>query len=788
MHLKSSIILIVITFFFSLNLFGQLVNPEQPQTLIIAGMTVTGNKYSDAETILTLSGLRVGDQITLPSDQKLQTAMRSLWQRRQFSHIDIVVDRISPVGVFLEIKVEEFPRLNQINIENNKEISEKDIKESIKKVRGDIVTNYDIHIAESSVKQLYNKKGMSFAEAKGELVWTESANYVDMNFWIEEGSRFKIASIVFDGNENFSDSKLRGALKETKRKTIWRFWRNARYDERKFAEDKQLLLDFYRKEGHIDAQIVKDTVIFNEDERSIEIQVMVTEGDKIYVRDIKFEGNTIFPDELLIRRLEFEKGDPYDTERFNQNLFGNPSSTDAHSLYLDNGYLQSMLTPQERRVSADSVDIIVKVYENERYTIDKVKIVGNTKTKDKVIRRELYTRPGDYFDRSAIIRSVRALGVLQYFNPEKLRPDVQPSQHDRTAVDVIYNVEERSTDTFNASIGFAGSFGFTGAIGVTLNNFSIMEPLRGGGGQVFNLHYEMGQRSRYRTFSVGLSEPWLFDEPTTVGFNIFDTYYKFLSIDQRITGFRTNVGRRFKWPDDYFRGDWSFQYLINDNKAESFYYRQGRYSEITLGQAFSRISFNHPFFPSTGSKFKLSTNFAMGALGIGETDYLKNEFNFEMYAPLAQYENSDRLVLMLSTQFGYIDGVKTDTTLSQIELYRMGGNGLGGFNVTPLRGYPDNEIGPIGGAKVLSKYTSELRFAVTLDPMPVYVYAFAEAGNVWSNFGNADMFDLKRAAGVGVQMMVAPIGILGFSYGYGFDPVGVQKTKSGWQFLFHLGQ
>jgi outer membrane protein insertion porin family len=178
----------------------------------------------------------------------------------------------------------------------------------------------------------------------------------------------------------------------------------------------------------------------------------------------------------------------------------------------------------------------------------------------------------------------------------------------------------------------------------------------------------------------------------------------------------------------------------------------------------------------------------MGALGIGETDYLKNEFNFEMYAPLAQYENSDRLVLMLSTQFGYIDGVKTDTTLSQIELYRMGGNGLGGFNVTPLRGYPDNEIGPIGGAKVLSKYTSELRFAVTLDPMPVYVYAFAEAGNVWSNFGNADMFDLKRAAGVGVQMMVAPIGILGFSYGYGFDPVGVQKTKSGWQFLFHLGQ
>lgn len=483
-----------------------------------------------------------------------------------------------------------------------------------------------------------------------------------------------------------------------------------------------------------------------------------------------------------------KKGDPYNVELFQKNLTGNESQTDASSLYMDNGYLQARLIPQLFRVPPDSVDIVINIFENDRFRVGKVHIVGNTKTKDKVIRRELYTRPGDYFDRSAIIRSVRALQVMQYFNPESLRPDIKPSETDNTAVDVIYKVEERSTDTFNASIGFAGTFGLTGAIGFTFNNFSVLEPLRGGGGQIFNLNWEFGQANRYRTFSLGITEPWLFDTPTTVGFNIFDTYFRYLDLNQSRTGIGINLGRRFKWPDDYWRGDFTTRYQINDNKTASFYYRQGRYTEISIGQRISRISFNNMFFPSTGSRFSLGTDFAMGAIGLGETDYIKNEINFEMFNPIYKIEGMDRLVFMIGAKLGYITGFKSDTTISPIELYRMGGNGLSGFSVTPLRGYPDNKIGSGTGSRVMSKYTAELRFAISLDPMPIYIYGFAEAGNVWDNLRNADPFDLKRSAGIGVQLMVAPIGIIGFSYGYGFDTLGDSPEKSGWRFLFHLGQ
>ncbi len=487
-------------------------------------------------------------------------------------------------------------------------------------------------------------------------------------------------------------------------------------------------------------------------------------------------------------RLEFESGDVYDDEKFSLNLQGNQESTDALSLYMDNGYLQARMEPKIKKISADSIDIEISVYEGDRYKIGRVEIAGNDKTKDKVIRRELFTRPGEFFDRSAIIRSIRALGMMNYFNPEALKPDVKPSEIDATSVDIIYKVEERSTDTFNASLGFAGSFGLTLSAGITLNNFSITEPLFGGAGQVFNLNAEIGQITRYRNLSLGFTEPWLFDEPTTVGFNIYDSQLRY-NYDIRRTGIAVNFGRRFKWPDDYFRGDWSARVQLNDIGTESsYYYRPGKYSEVSISQRISRISLNNLFFPTVGSRFSFSTDFAMGALGIGSTDYLKNELSYETFLPLVSVAGLDRVVLYVSSKLGYVAGIKSDTTLSPIELYLMGGNGLSGFGVTPLRGYDDNTIGPTTGSKVLAKHTAELRFALSLNPMPIYFYGFAEAGNVWQSLRKTDPFDLKRAAGVGIQMLINPIGIFGFSYGYGFDPITGGEQPSGWRFLFHLGQ
>lgn len=792
--------LTVVFFICSLLLFSYKTEAQQPQVeeVVIAGISVSGNIYADIETIISISGLRVGNKIKLINDFNVQNAVQNLWKREQFSYIDIKIDKISQMGAFLEIIVREYPRLNNIEIKNNKELDEFEIKKAIDKSKGDIISNHIIQEIKDDIIKLYNKEGMSFVEVEIEKKNSDTSNFIDLTIFIEEGSTFKVKSITFEGNKELESDDLEDSFDETSTKVWWQFWKSAKFDKELYEKDKQLLVKYMQNQGFIDAQLISDTIIYNQKEKTVDLVLTVEEGPKVYIRNIKFEGNMIYKDDVLAKRIELKKGDIYNVEKFQRNMTGNENLTDIASLYMDNGYLQANLVPEIYRVPPDSVDIVVKIYENDRMRFGKVEIVGNTKTKDKVIRRELYTRPGDYFDRSAIIRSIRALQVLQYFNAEKLLPDYKKSETDNTAVDLVYKVEEKSTDTFNASLGYAGSFGLTGSIGFTFNNFSITEPLKGGAGQIFNFQWEFGQGDRYRVFSLGLTEPWLFDEPTTLGFNIFDSFYNFQDIHQARTGLALNIGRRFRWPDDYWRGDWSFRAQLNDIKNNfgynQTYYREGKYTEIAFGQRVSRISINNMFFPSVGSKFTFSTDFAAGALGIGQVDFMKNELNYETFAPLAKIGGSDRLVLMLGAKMGYIDGLKSDTTISPIELYRLGGNGLSGMgaNNTPLRGYEDNSIGAtFTGQKFLLKYTTEVRFAIALEPMPVYVYGFAEAGNIFSSFKKADPFDLKRSAGFGVQLMIAQLGVIGFSYGYGFDLLDDPRkpnTISGWKFLFHLGQ
>ncbi|MFW6276252.1 MAG: outer membrane protein assembly factor BamA [Bacteroidota bacterium] len=457
------------------------------ETYTIAGISVEGNDYSDSETIISLSGLRVGEQINAKGDTKLQEAVRNLWNRRQFSDVEIIVDRVTQVGLFLIIRVEEFPRLSNIEIENNEELNSDEIREATGKTRGDIISNYDVYTAKKSIQKLYSEEGLAFAKVEIDLDDTDTSAYRTMNIYVEEGVEFHVERIEFEGNENFSDDDLAGSFEETSTKSWWQFWKSSKFNREDYQADKKHLITFYKSNGFIDARVVKDSIIYDEDEEAVYLNITVEEGQRIYIRNIDFDGNTVYTNNSLINRLDFKPGDPYDVQRFQQNLLGNEEQTDVSSLYLDNGYLMANFIPEESRVADDSVDILINIYEKDRFKMRKIIIKGNTKTKDKVIRRELYTRPGEFFDRSAIIRSIRALGVLNYFNPEGLKPEVQPV--DDTSVDIVYNVEERSTDTFNASIGFAGSFGLTGAIGFTFNNFSISEPLKGGAGQVFNFNW-----------------------------------------------------------------------------------------------------------------------------------------------------------------------------------------------------------------------------------------------------------------------------------------------------------
>jgi outer membrane protein insertion porin family len=756
----------------------------QAKSYLIAGVSVEGNTYADAQTIITISGLKVGEEMKIPGP-KQQEAIRNLWQRNQFESIDIVIDKITASGVFLTIKVSEFKRFSWLEIKGNDKVSSKDIEKAIAKVKGDILSAYEVDLAKDAVKALYEKEGLMYAKITPNLIPTDTGLYARLEMTIEEGADFYVDSIIFSGNQLLTTSDLVGAFEDTKTKTWWKFWSSSKFDKLKYEDDKKKLLQFFRSKGFIDADIVNDTIIYYPEIQKVSVHVDIFEGKKYYLRSVTFEGNTVYPQEILFRRLNIPLNEPYDAERFDKNLSGNEDQSDVASMYLDNGYLGANLIKEERKGEGDSLDIVVKVFERDRYIIRKVEIVGNSKTKDKVIRRELFTRPGEYFNRSAIIRSVRGLGVLNYFNPEALKPDIKPV--DNTKVDVLYRVEERSTDTFNASMGYAGTFGLTGSIGITLNNFSFSEPLRGGGGQILNINAEFGQQSRYQTIQLGFTEPWLNNTPTTLGVNLYSIRQNFVFNLTRY-GASVNIGRRLRWPDDYFRVDGVVRAQYNEQTASQGVFRAFNGGELSLTGSISRVSLDNAIFPTSGSRFTYSSTFAAGGIGIGKVDYLKNTFNLEMFHPLASVDGNPRLVLYMSTDMGYVAGIRSDTNILGNELFFMGGNGLGGFAITPLRGYVDRSIGPSGGGRVMTRHVVETRFALSLNPMPIYLLAFAEAGNVWENLRSADPFDLKRSAGLGVRVLLNPIGLLGFDYGYGFDPQGTTGPRSGWQFHFQFGR
>jgi len=770
---------------------------SQPKSYIIAGITVEGNRFADEQTVIAISGLQVGAEIKIPGAQQ-QEALRSLWARNQFSDVDIVIEKTTALGIFLVIKVKEYPRLSWIEINGNDELSVDDIRKTIQKSRGDVMSPYDVYRVKKDLKKAYEKEGVLYPVIETETVNAgDTSGYIKLIVNIKEGADFKVKAVTVRGNSVLSESDITGALENTHASPWWKFWTSDTYEEIKYKDDKQKLMEYFRTKGFLDAEIIRDTVILVPEKEAAYIELDIYEGNKYYVRNIVVEGNTVFPSEPILRRINVNKGDVYDEPFMQKQLTVNEDQTDAASLYMDNGYLGAQLIKEEKKVGKDSIDISIKVFENERYTIRRVEIVGNTKTKDKVIRRELFTRPGDYFNRSALIRSVRGLGVLNYFNPEALRPDVKPV--DKTHVDLVYKVEERSNDTFNASVGVAGAFGLTGSVGITLNNFSLAEPLRGGGGQILNLNLQFGQANQWQDYSLSFTEPWLYNEPTTLGVSVFHSVNRFGGFNQKRSGGQINIGRRLRWPDDYFRVDGSLLLQHIEQFAGFTSGAAGTTDEITLSASVTRISLDNIIFPTSGSRFNIGTQVSLGAFGIGTTDYMRNSFSFESVSPLLKVDGNPRLVLYLSTTAGYIAQLRsTSSFIPDNYLYLMGGNGLGGFFTTPLRGYPDNSIGIIGTnaagqpinsrGRVVLRHVLETRFALSLNPMPIYFLAFAEAGNIWSSLNVTDPFDLRRSAGLGMRILLNPIGLLGFDYGFGFDPVPGGAAPHGWQFHFQFGR
>ena len=606
---------------------------------------------------------------------------------------------------------------------------------------------------------------------------------------IEEGEEVDVMKITFNNNTAFASGDLKAELSETSEPVWWKFWSDNTFNKEEYKTDKELLKSFYNGEGYRDFEIISDSLIYSDDQSQVEIIINVYEGSKIVVRDIIWEGNTVYNDNVLSARLDFKKGDVFDLDRFNQNLRFNEKQTDVSSIYQDNGYLGFNLETREERVAEDSVDIYIMIRESQRFKVGEVNIDGNTKTMDKVIRRELYTIPGDYFSRTAIFSSLQQLANLKYFNVEGLYSEgIDYKPVNDSTVNLTYSVEERSSDYLNASVGYSGSYGFSGSIGVTLTNFNILHPFAMGGGQILNFNWQFGVGNYYQTFNIGFTEPWFMDTPTMVGFDIFDTRQRYY-YDLRQTGITFRVGRRLRWPDKYFYIQGILKYQYNNIQDGGSYYEEGEYNQFTVGATISRTDIDNPIFPSRGSKISLNAELSGGPFLPGEVDYFKMQFKTDFYRRLF---NSNRLVFYAGVNMGYLEELTANTHINPFEYFFMGGNGLV-IATTPLRGYDDRTVGPrekgqIIGGSVMTRYVTEFRIALTLDPMPIYFIAFAEAGNVFKDLKNTDFYDLRKSAGIGARILINPIGLIGFDYGYGFDRRLVDGRDPQWVFHFQFGQ
>lgn len=826
--LRRSILLLILILF---NIPSQIVFPQQQAKVYkILGITVSGNKTADANAIISASGIKVNDEIQVPGDKTIN-AIRNLWALNILKDVQLLIDKEIGDGIFLLIKVEEYPRLEKVVFEGNDEIGTSELEKNVTFLRGTVIKPQDIAKLKQRLLKLYEKEGLLGAKiddkyytylsadtTEDEIItrWRNSKDFSDefevrydygsvrtsdlisrikdriiVKFVIDEGEEVRVRKIEFVGNKAFDSDDLKDAMDEISEAKWWKFWGSGKFDFENYKKDKQAIVKFYRKNGYRDAAIISDTLIYSPDKKDLTIKIEVYEGPQYKVRNIKWIGNTVYRDEVLSERLDVAKGEIFDAEKFEKNLRGNEKQTDVSSLYLDNGYLTFNLQTKEIKVGEDSVDIEIRIEERNQFTVNRVDIEGNDKTKEKVIRRELYTIPGDYFNRGLLLRSVQNLANLQYFNVEKLygAEGIGTKLASDSTVDISFRVEEKSSDYLNASVGYSGAFGFSGAVGITLTNFSIAEPFRLGGGQILSFNWQFGVGSLYRTFTLGFTEPWLFDTPTSVGAEVFDTRQQYV-YDLRQTGATIRVGRKLRWPDDFFYLQGRVKYQYNNVIEGQGFYAEGKTNQYTLGVLIARKDIDNPIFPSIGSSVQLDAEISGGPFLPGDVDYLKVNFTAEWYRRLF---NTNRVTLYTIADLGYIDEIVRGTNIQPFEFYYMGGNGLI-IATTSLRGYDDRTVGPTNvngnviGGRVMAKFGSELRFAVSIEPIPLYVLAFAEAGNVFESFEKTDIFDLRRSVGFGARILINPIGLIGFDFGYGFDRKAVSGKDPAWLFHFQFGK
>ncbi|MBR3772897.1 MAG: outer membrane protein assembly factor BamA [Alistipes sp.] len=792
------------------------------QQYYIRKVNVRGLEHLDPDLVKASAGLVDGDSILLPSNF-ISNVISRLWSQRYFADVKIGAE-IEGDSLDLEVFLKERPRVFNWEFEGISTGKKKDIMEKLQLRRNSELSDYILDKNVKLIKEYWSEKGFRNAQVSYRIEQDSVRDqYANVIFEIDRGERVKIGKINFTGNEVFDDKRLRRSFKKTHQKSI-NFFKSTRLKDKEYEEDKDLLIDFYNSKGYRNAHILKDSIYEYEPNR-LAVDIDLSEGNKYYIRDISWVGNSVYSTEQLQNMFAVKKGDTYDKKSMHKRLgIGkeeNPEDMSIKSLYQNSGYLMSQIEPAETIIGTDSIDLELKIFEGKQFTINDVGITGNVRVDDEVIRRELYTRPGELYDRSMLMQTIRMLGSMGHFNPEAIMPDIKPVSNE--LVDVNWPLEEQASDQFNIAGGW-GSGTFVGSVGITFNNLSIKNAFKKGAWRP----YPMGQNQRlsinaqtngtyYKAFSFSFTDPWLGGKKPnsfTISAHISEqnnAYYVWQTSTMhfRTYGVAVGLGKRLNWPDPYFTfyGEASYERYDLKNWS-SFIMRNGAANLFSLKFVLSRNSVDQPIYPRRGSDISLSVQFTPPYSAWDGKDYSdptmsdKDRYSWIEYHKwqlkgqwFQALTTNQKLVLMLKAEMGYL-GNYNKYKVSPFQRFEVGGDGMSGYNIygidiIAMRGYEDGALDPVDEyySVAYNKYTAELRYPVILKPSSqIYVLGFLEGGNAFNSWKSFSPFKIKRSAGVGVRLYLPVVGMLGIDWGYGFDPPAGSTAKSGSQFHFVMGQ
>ncbi len=826
---------------------------SSPKEYEIGGITVFGVQYLDNNALVLLSGLKVGDRIKIPGE-KITRAIDKLWEQGLFDDINISASKVQGDLIFLKLSFKERPRLSKYILQGIRKGEADDIREKLKLIRGDVVTENVVQRSVNAIKDFYIDKGfLNVQVISKQEKDTASSNSITLSFTIDKMSKVRIHKINFYGNTALSNNKLLSTFKETKERSKlipfesidtvatyffknffkpnfdigdalsnyindrfkFRIFKSSKFIKAEFEKDKAKILEKYNENGFRDALLVKDSV-YKFDNKSINVDVYLFEGNKYHFRDIKWVGNTKYSSTQLSLILNINKGDVYDQSVLDSRLAYNPDGADISSLYMDDGYLFFQANPVEVLVENDSIDIEIRIIEGKQARINKVTVTGNTKTNDKVIIREIRTVPGELFSRADVIRTQRELAQLKYFNAEKLGVQPKPNPVDGT-VDIEYTVEETSSDQIELSGGW-GSGMIVGTLGLSFNNFSTKNffkkgawrPLPSGDGQKLSVRAQSNGQY-YQSYSASFTEPWLGGrKPIAFSVSAYYSIQSYSSSYIKIFGASLGLSKRVKWPDDFFilAQGITYQNYNLKNYGSVFLFSNGTSNNLNYNIALTRNSIDQPIFPRSGSEVSIGVQLTPPYSLFSSTNFdsvtAQEKYKWIEYhkwsIKTSWFQNIiGDLVVNARAKFGFLGYYNSKIGMAPFERYYLGGDGLSGFaldgrELVGLRGYTNNSLTPMGnsgyiGGTIYNKYTFELRYPVSLNPSAtIYLLGFFEAGNTWLTFKEFNPFNVYKSAGLGVRVFLPMFGILGLDWGYGFDEIPNSPSANKGQFHFSINQ